>query len=281
MKPPITTAVIGMNGYSTRRLPVTAAIPKDFMPIGNRPAVDFVIDDLVAAGITDIYCVVHPHFESIYTTYFQGYPELDMQLRANGRTEQLAELKRLRKRARFHLIPFSPDPKRYGTAIPLIAALEIIGNKPCVYMGSDDFTIRADGGSNMAELIKLFGESDAPAALLGKDFPTQELHSMGVLQVEEQDGQLILKGVVEKPEHPERLPEPRLANISRYALGESFFPYLERIQPNPKNGEYYIIEGFDELVRDHTVAVGKAKGDYYEVGSLKNWLYANEKLAQE
>lgn len=277
-KTPITTAIIGTNGYSTRRLPITAAIPKDFTPIGNKPAIDYVVDSLVGAGITDIYFVVHPHHESIYRTYFESYPELDEHLRAKGKTEELALIVGLRERANFHFIPRPVNLDRYGTAIPLLEALDVIGRKPCVYVSSDDFTVREDGGSDIADLLDAYNHGDVAGALIGVPVPTEKLHSFGVLQVREEGERLFMTGVVEKPEHPEDLPEPHLANISKYVIGEELLPYLDRMKPNAKSGEYVIFEVFAD-VDGKKVEVVPAQGAYYDVGTLENWMVANAKLA--
>ncbi|HUC20052.1 MAG TPA: sugar phosphate nucleotidyltransferase, partial [Candidatus Polarisedimenticolaceae bacterium] len=73
----ITTAIIGDNGFTTRRLPISATIPKGFTPIGNRPVVDFIVDELVKVGMKDIYFVIHPYHRDIYERYFLGNDVLD------------------------------------------------------------------------------------------------------------------------------------------------------------------------------------------------------------
>ena len=280
-KPPITTAVICANGYSTRRLPITAAIPKDFTPIGNRPAIDYVVDNLVDGGITDIYFVIPPHHHRIYERYYIEYPELDDHLNHKGSAARLAELKRLRSRANFKFIQRDVEPDRYGDALPLAAAMERLGNTPCIYASSDDFTIREDGGSDIGDLLAGYAMTDTDTAMLGAEMPLSQLSHYGVLEIENRNGHPYLKNLVEKPSQPQNIPMPRLVNISRYIINEAIFPFLSNLEPNPATGEYYITDVMNRVIRSNDVLVVPARGEYYDVGTLEKWLIANQKLAHD
>jgi UTP--glucose-1-phosphate uridylyltransferase len=234
----VTTAIIAASGFNTRRLPAAAAFPKEFMPIGNRPAIDFVIDDLVRAGITDIYMVIHAFQRQLFEGYFYRYPQLESHLERKGKTAELAELKQLRQRATFHLIEDHTKAQgEYGTTVPLRVALRHLPDLATfIYTTADDFTFRFDGGSDMADLVKCFEQTGADGALLGLDLPLSQLKTVGVCAVGRDGSANLLKHLVEKPAHPEELPEPRLANISKYLFTGTVRPFIMANQIDAGSG---------------------------------------------
>ena len=279
---PVTAAVIAASGYNTRRLPAAAAFPKEFMPIGNRPAIDFVIDDLVRAGVTDIYIVIHPFQRELFEGYFHTYPGLEAHLRRRKKTEELELLYELRKRATFHLIEnHTKVSGEYGTTVPLREALRQLPDLATyIYTTADDFTYRPGGGSDMADLVSGFHAANAQAALLGLEVPLAQLQSVGVCNVRREEDTNFLVHLVEKPAHPEELPEPRLANISKYLFTDAVRPFIMESRINAGSGEYRITDVIESFATEHKVAVVPAAGTYYDVGTLSNWMAANQALAK-
>jgi UTP--glucose-1-phosphate uridylyltransferase len=278
--PQPTTAIIPVSGFNTRRLPAAALFPKEFMPIGNRPAIDFVIDDLVRAGITDIYLVVTPFQLPIFEHYFQRYDELDRHLTHTHKTAALEQIQALRQRANFHFVDDETKTSDlYGSTIPLRIALEAIGPLPSfIYAIADDFTVRRDGGSDLVDLVAGFKRSGGDGALLGITTSLDELKQRGVFETETKGETHWLRNLVEKPAHPETLPEPRLGNISKYLFTDAVRPLVMNNQPNPATGEAMITDVLAEFTRDHQVSVIEATGDYYDVGRVDTWLAANRAL---
>jgi len=281
-RPSITTAIIAASGFNTRRLPVAAAFPKEFMPIGNRPAIDFVINDLVRAGITDIHLVVHPFQRQLFESYFYRYPLLESHLERKGKTAELEQLQALRQRAIFHLIEDHTKAQgEYGTTVPLRVALRQLPDLPAfIYTTADDFTYRFDGGSDMTDLVAGFTQSGVDAALLGLELPLPQLKTVGVCAVRREGPVNLLEHLVEKPAHPEKLPEPRLANISKYLFTDAVRPFVMDNQIDLASGEYRITDVIEAFAAAHKVAVCAASGTYYDVGTLDNWLAANQALAK-
>ncbi|HEX7259541.1 MAG TPA: sugar phosphate nucleotidyltransferase [Candidatus Saccharimonadia bacterium] len=277
-KPPITTAIIGDNGFTTRRLPISATIPKGFTPIGNRPVVDFIVDELVKVGVEDIYFVIHPYHQDIYERYFLGNDLLDKHLAATRKDTDLNMLKALRGRAQFH---FVTKTERYGTAIPPLLAFEDMGGfRSCIYMASDDFTYRSDGGSDLVDLVELYASREAVGGLLGLHLPDEMLSKFGVMQVESREDVCFLKNLIEKPEHPEKLEGTLLANIGKHIIGTEMEPYFQNLKAHPVTGEYFIVDVYAAVAREHEVVVLPVKGDYYDVGNLDNWMNVNKALAK-
>ncbi len=275
---PITTAIIGDNGFTTRRLPISATIPKGFTPIGNRPVVDFIVDELVKVGIKDIYFVIHPYHRDIYERYFLGNGLLDKHLAATHKDVELEALQRMRRRASFH---FVTKTERYGTAIPPLLAFEEMGGfRSCIYMASDDFTVRADGGSDVGDLVQLYYSRPAVGALLGLKLPPEQLSKFGVMQVEQDNEVCVLKNLIEKPEHPEELSGTLLANIGKHIIGKEMEPYFNDLKPHPVTGEYFIVDVYAAVAKEHEIVVLPAEGAYYDVGNLDNWVAANAALSK-
>jgi UTP--glucose-1-phosphate uridylyltransferase len=277
----VTTAIIPASGFNTRRLPVTAAFPKDFMPIGNRPSIDYLVDDLVKAGITDIYMVVHPFQRNLFERYFHSYDALDQHLRRKQKQAALEQLQMLRQRANFHFIDDNTTHtgSMYGSTIPLRLTLEQLPElENFIYASADDFTVRIDGGSDIADLVKMFQDSDGDGAVLGMTASLQELKHLGVFEVEPTGDFHWFRQVVEKPAHPEKLPEPRLANIGKYLLTASVRSSVNETPANPSNNEFMITDVLNAFAGEHRIAVCQAKGTYYDVGTVENWLAANQAL---
>lgn len=278
----VTTAIIAASGFNTRRLPAAAAFPKEFMPIGNRPAIDFVIDDLVRASITDIYIVIHPFQRGLFESYFYQYPQLESHLRRKGKTEELDRLKALRARANFHLIENRVAAKgEYGTTVSVREALRELPDLPAyIYTTADDFTYRDDGGSDMADLVAGYEQSGAAAALLGLELPLPQLKTVGVCNVHRESAMNVLRHLVEKPSRPEELPAPRLANISKYLFTAGIRPFIMENRIDEASGEFRITDVIDAFTAEHKVVVVPAAGSYYDVGTLDNWLAANRVLGK-
>src|SRR5688572_10023993 len=139
-----TKAIIPVAGYGTRRLPITKAIEKCMLPIGNRPIVDYVAEDCLKAGITDIILVVGEQFDQMQT-YFGRNELLEEYLRGKGKTKELEEIVELAQKAKVHYV-VQDQHQPYGTATPVALAANFIedGEQVLVLMG-DDFIYNRDG----------------------------------------------------------------------------------------------------------------------------------------
>jgi UTP--glucose-1-phosphate uridylyltransferase len=265
----ITKAIIPVAGWGTRRLPITKAIEKSMLPIGNVPVVDFVVRDCIKAGIKDIYFVVSGEAHQLRGYYSQN-EALEAYLQKNGKgalvsfiTPPLDVI--------FHFVT-QDTTDAYGTTIPVWLCREYIqeDEQVLVIMG-DQFFYRTDDGSNAADLIQLVEQSAVRAGLLGVPVPIKEVKKYGVI---EKDADSFYKRIVEHPE-PEEAPS-NLNNASFYLFDSSFFDYLKRDMEMQRDGEYMIIDPINEYVKDgHRIIVGEAKGEYLDAGSVEGWLHAN------
>jgi UTP--glucose-1-phosphate uridylyltransferase len=263
----ITKAIIPVAGWGTRRLPITKAIEKCMLPIGNRPLVDFVVQDCIKAGIQDIYFVVSDESAQIQA-YYGDNGALNTYLIANNKEEMLP-LVAPPHQVNFHYIT-QPTNSKYGTAIPIsLVAPELHDGESVVVLMGDDFIYNIDGSSEVARLLAATPEGGN--AMLGVNVPRQQVSRYGVLQLNDQHE---FVQIVEKPS-PERAPST-LINVSKYILNHDLIMAITNYASVPLSGEYYITDPINQYVfGGGSVKVIEAQGQYLDGGSVEGWLHAN------
>ena len=183
----ITKAIIPVAGWGTRRLPITKIIEKSMLPVGNRPLVDYSVQELIAAGVTDIYMVTSNAEPCQVKAFYQDNLALNQYLTERGKFDRLELAKTLPKNVRIHYIAQDPAGK-YGTAVPIAMVVEEfkIDEPVLVFMG-DDFIWNPEGESASESLIGAL-QGDDDSAILGVEIPRDQVEKYGVLSVE--DGRL-------------------------------------------------------------------------------------------
>jgi UTP--glucose-1-phosphate uridylyltransferase len=273
----VTTAVIFAAGFGSRMLPVTSAVQKELLPVLDRPIVDYVVADCVAAGVTDIIFVIRAGSHGLQDFYV-GNAVLEGHLERFKKDKDLATLKRLHSQATYTFVEQRSDAG-YGTAIPLqLAAEHLPKDEAFIVCGSDDFMWRTDGGSDLKDLVQTFNEADAAGAILSIEKAQDELHKYGVLEISEQDGHKFLESIAEKP--ASGAAPSNLINISKYIMTPAMLEYVMKVEKDPASGEFYITDAVRDAAKDHKIVVGQAEGKYLDGGSVASWLEANLTVAQ-
>ena len=268
----VTTAVIFASGFGSRMLPVTAAVQKELLPILNRPVVDYVVADCIAAGITNIIFVIRPGSHALQD-YYVGNPGLENHLERFGKHKALTELEELHQKATFKFVE-QPASAGYGTAVPLrVAAKHLPPHEAFLACDGDAFSWRTDGQSETAALVETFHRTGAKGALMALERPTDQLHRYGVLKIREREGNEYLDEIIEKPA-PAEAPS-NLINISKYIMTPELIPYVTDVQISPKLGEYLLTDAMQAAATDHPVAVYRAQGSFLDTGNTAGWLQAN------
>lgn len=268
-----TKAIIPVAGYGTRRLPITKAIEKCMLPIGNRPLVDYVVEDCIKAGITDIYFVVSEESDQI-RRYYGHNDELEGYLRNKGKTELLESIKP-RKDVRFHFVTQDALAK-YGTAIPVWECRDLIARDEyfLVLMG-DDFIYSPNNDASVSKDLIACAQN-ADAALIGVEVAREETGRYGVFSFQADGEEKVFEEIVEGPD-PASAPS-NLINVSKYIFKGDIFDYLEpdvKIQPSSK-GEYYIIDAINAYkAAGKRITLTSANGQYLDGGTVEGWLNAN------
>lgn len=272
-----TKAIIIIAGYGTRRLPITKSIEKSMLPILNRPVVDYVVEDCIKAGITDIYFVVNKDAVQIRSYY--GHNKVLEDYLAGHKKQGKIKSILPPKDVTFHYVEQDTAVDApYGTAVPVWMCRKFIQpDEHVLVLTGDDFIFNADGSSEVKRLIKAAGNA---SALLGVEVPETQISSYGVIVAHEADGRILYDHIQEKPSIEDA--QSNLINVSKYVLPATFFDYLETLMQGSRNPseEYYIIDALNAFVHDgNEVRVVQAQGEYLDGGTVENWLYANQYIA--
>lgn len=262
----VTKAIIPVAGWGTRRLPITKTIEKCMLPIGNRPLVDYVVQDCLKAGITELIFVIGEDSTQL-EDYYRTNIKLNDYLRRNGKEDKLPMIAPL-EGVTLHFITQSSYGK-YGTAVPIALAADYIheGESVVVLMG-DDFIWNSDGSSEVARLLESTPEGSC--GLLAAQVPQESVGKYGVIEGD-QDGNYVR--IIDQPK-PEEAPS-NLINISKYVLTKEVIDRAASLPP-AHNGEYQLPDAINAYVSDGgTVKVVAAQGEYLDGGSVEGWLHAN------
>lgn len=270
----ITKAVIPVAGWGTRMLPITKAIEKCMLPVGTRPVIDYVVRDVLKAGVQDIYFVVGEQSTQLQS-YYRTNIQLNDYLRRAGKEALLPRVAAL-KGAQIHFIT-QPSSGGYGTSVPVGLVSEYIDDDESAFviMG-DQFFWRGDGGSNAADLAALVASRGASAGLLGNPVADEFIPQTGII---EKDAAGVFVRIVEKPALEEA--PSNLSNSSFYVLNKEIFELARTLPPNPVRGEFELTDAINAyMAGGGKVIVGEAKGDYMECGSPSGWLQANNAMSR-
>mgnify|MGYP000954817220 CR=1 FL=1 len=268
----ITKAIIPVAGWGTRRLPITKTIEKCMLPIGNRPLVDYVVQDCLKAGITELIFVVGEDSTQL-EDYYRSNIKLNDYLKRNGKEDKLAMVAPL-EGVSLHFVT-QPGYGKYGTAVPVALAADYIeeGESVVVLMG-DDFFYNKDGSSEVKRLVD--GTPEGQSGILGAVLDKDETMTARYGSIEVNERNELIR-IVEHPENPPRI---FIKNVSKYLLNPPMLHALkEYVATNdPKNGgEYGIFDPFEEVLSKdgNTMTLVPAQGQYLDGGFVEGWLHAN------
>ncbi|HEY2004487.1 MAG TPA: sugar phosphate nucleotidyltransferase [Candidatus Saccharimonadia bacterium] len=273
----VTTAVIFASGFGSRMLPVTAAVQKELLPILDRPVIDYVVSDCIAAGISQIIFVIRPNSHALQD-YYVGNTVLESHLERFGKHDAIEKLRDIHSQATFTFVE-QPESAGYGTGAPLKVAIpHLPKDEAFVVCSGDDFLWRTDGGSDMKALVEAFSAAQAVGAIMSLERPDEELHKYGVLEVAQEGEWEYLREFVEKPAAGEA--PSNMINISKYIMTPQMIPYVKAVKVNSKSGgELYVTDAVAAAAKDHKIVVQRAQGAYLDSGSAAGWLKANLTVA--
>ena len=290
----ITHAVIPVAGFGTRMLPLSKSVPKELLPLGNRPSIHYVVEEAIAAGIKHIVLVGHAQ-KSAIENYFDINAELDNQLRAKGKDELADSLNWLPDDVTISMIR---QGKPLGLGHAVLAARPIIGmNDFAVLLPDvvlDPFTTDMTT-DNLAFMIDAFAK-DKHSQILVDKVADEEVHKYGIAQLSESDNgahdidnkadtntSFKVAGFVEKPNLADA--PSRLAVVGRYVFSNHIFDYLANTKASV-GGEIQLTDAIDALISQYGVNVTTMRGDSYDAGDMRSYLqafiyFAQQQLADE
>lgn len=272
MKPttPIRKAVIPAAGLGTRFLPTTKSVPKELLPILDKPALQYVVEEAVEAGIQEVIIVTARGKESI-AAYFQPDLVLEERLANSGALDLLA---RVRHASRLAKVSFVIQEQPLGLGHAVLTAKHAVGREPFVVMLPDDIVAHTPGVvSQMLEVYQRFG---APVVAV-QEVPWESVRNYGVVAATPAGkGVHRVSGLVEKPP-PEQAPS-NLAIVGRYLLPPEIFDCLERTRPGAK-GEIQLTDGLSLMLEEQELYAYQFQGRRYDTGTPLGLLKASLELA--
>ena len=266
----ITKAVIPAAGLGTRFLPATKAQPKEMLPIVDKPAIQYVVEEAVRAGIDDILIITGRSKRSLEDHFDRNF-ELEYFLEDRGKTSDLAEVRRLAELADIHYVR-QGEPLGLGHAVSV--ARKHVGNEPFVVMLGDD--IMDENCTVLADMMKTQDETGGSVIALS-EFPIDEISSYGCVDPEFVTDQLVrINRIVEKPA-PADAPS-NLAVMGRYVFTPGIFDALSETRPGV-GGEIQLTDAIELLLHTEDVHGWVFTEGRFDVGRKIDFLRANVELA--
>ena len=263
----ISKAVIPAAGFGTRHLPITKAIAKEMLPILDRPAIDYVVEECVLSGITDI-CIVVSRGKSMIADYFDRVPEIESSLAKSGKTALLEKINAYMGKVH---ITYVRQPEMRGTAYAVDLCRDFAAGEPFALLFPDDVMYNPDKPVTR-QLMEAYYEVNAPVIGV-QDIPPEEAVKYGVMLPLERRGKLTLVGgYQEKPAVKDLV--STLTSLGRFVLTPEVFDFIKTVKPT-HNGEYYLSTAFDDMAKVKPVYSYTFDGIRYDMGGREGFLKAN------
>ena len=262
--------VIPAAGLGVRFLPATKAQPKEMLPVVDKPAIQYVVEEAVASGMTDIIVITGRGKRAIEDHFDKSY-ELEHKLRESGNSEALAEIQRIASMADIFYIR---QKEQLGLGHAILCAKKHVGNEPFAVMLGDDIVVNER--PCIGQLVEVHEEMKSSVVGV-EQVPRSRISRYGVIKGRRIKKDLFkVEDLVEKPT-PEEAPSD-LAIIGRYVFRPEIFSFLEKIGPG-KGGEYQLTDAMKLLCRKSALYGLKFEGKRYDIGSKADWVRATIELS--
>ena len=263
----IKKAVIPAAGFGTRFLPQTKAMPKEMLPVVDKPVIQYVVEEAVEAGVEDIVIVTGALKRAIEDHFDVLNQDLVKNLQDGGKEELLDMTKRIANLANFIYVR---QKGPYGNGTPVLAAEPIIENEPFAVLWGDEFIYSKP--ARLAQMTMVY-EKYGGVVISGVRIEKKEdLKRYGIADIEPVEGNVFkIKNIVEKP-NPEEAPS-QIATHGAYILPPEIFPALKSLEPG-KGGEIWLVDAINKL-RDSGVPIYGVEienGKYYDTGSKLEYM---------
>ena len=273
----IRKAVIPAAGFGTRFLPQTKAMPKEMLPIVDKPVIQYVVEEVVDSGIEDIIIVTGSAKRAIEDHFDTPNAELIKNLEQSGKTELMEQVKRISEMANF--IYIRQKGQYYGNATPVLSAEPAIEDEPFAVLWGDEFIYAKP--PRLSQMIKVY-EKYGGVVISGVRIEKKEdLARYGIAEITPVERNVYkINAIVEKPE-PDKAPS-NLATHGAYIFPPDIFSALKRIKPG-KDGEIWLVDAIN-LLREQGIsiyAVEIESGKYYDTGSKLEYMKTVVELGLE
>lgn len=263
-------AIIPAAGLGTRFLPATKAQPKEMLPIVDKPTIQYIIEEAIASGISEIIIVTGRSKRSI-EDHFDKSVELELELEKNGKEELLKMVREISDMANIHYIR-QKEPRGLGHAI--LTARHFVGNEPFAVLLGDDVVVAKQ--PCLSQMIDVYNEYKT--SVLGVQKVAHEVvNKYGIVNCKEVDDRVYkVRDLVEKPKIEDAPSD--IAILGRYIITPAIFDYLET-QDAGTGGEIQLTDALRRLAKDEAMYCYDFKGHRYDVGTKTGFLQANIEFA--
>jgi len=263
----IKKAVIPAAGFGTRFLPVTKSQPKEMLPIVDKPTIQYVVEEAVDAGITDILMIIGKGKRSIEEHFDRNF-ELEQQLSEKNETELLEQIRGITRLADIHFI-WQNELNGLGDAIRY--ARHHVNDEPFAILLGDTL-IESEKGSVTRQLVDVYKQQMGSVVAL-EEVDSHLTHRYGIMDGENLGDQIYrVDRFIEKPD-PGKSPS-NLAIASRYIFTPEIFTYLEQVKPG-KNNEVQLTDAMHMMVQEHAMFGLQIRGKRYDIGNKLDFLKTN------
>jgi UTP--glucose-1-phosphate uridylyltransferase len=267
-------AVLPAAGFGTRFLPATKSIPKEILPLVDRPIIQYAVEEAYASGVEQIIIVIASGRSAI-EDHFDASPELERWLEERGDIETLRAVRRISETGP---IAFVHQKEQLGLGHAVLMAKELVGDEPFAVLLSDDVMLNPNGKPVTRQLIETH-QAHRGSVIAVARVPRQEVTRYGIIQTRREEGRLHeVSDLVEKPGVAEA--PSNLAVLGRYVLTPRVFDLLEKT-PRGAGGEIQLTDAIKALMHEQPVFGYQFEGTRHDAGTRIGWLKANVAVGLE
>ena len=270
-------AIITDAGFASRYLPITKTMPKAMLPLGNRPIMQFIVEECVEAGIEEIVIVSTPEGRPIYIDYFNNnVNRIRKQLASQGKEDRYQPVQNVLDFPKINVIEQDPSLP-YGNGSPVASAQKFVENEEAfLVMYSDDVVFGKPGDAKT--MVEVYEKDPSVAGvIMAQEVDPAVVDKYGIISFRA-GSETQLDNIIEKPE-PSAAPS-HLASYGRYLLKPAIFEFLH---PNNtgKDSELWTVDAITQIAKTQTVTVEKTKGEWMTTGDPENYFHAHLKFVIE
>ena len=263
----IRKAVIPAAGFGTRFLPTTKAMPKEMLPIVDKPAIQYIVEEILASGIREIL-IISGHAKRAIEDHFDSSPELEQHLVESGKLKELEEIQKISS-IKVHYVR---QPYMRGLGDAILCAREFVDGEPFGVILGDDIVYTGNREPALKQLMDRYYETGS--TVVGcQEVPEGKVSSYGIIRGEKTENPDLLKVVdmIEKPSIKEA--PSRFAALGRYVITPEVFDILEQTKPG-KGGEIQLTDALRVMARCRNVYAYNFTGKRYDTGNKLGYLKA-------
>lgn len=264
-------AIITDAGFASRYLPITKTVPKAMLPLGNRPIMQFMVEECAEAGIEEIIIVATPEGKPIYEDYFNNnVNRIRKQLAAQGKEDRYEPVQHVLDFPKIVVIEQDPSLP-YGNGSPVASAQKYVeGEEAFLVIYSDDVVFGSPGDAKV--MVDVFNQNpEVEGIIMAQEVSPEVVDKYGIISFKS-GSETELDNIIEKPD---KGTEPsRLASYGRYLLKPSIFEYLVPTSTG-KDGELWTVDAITEVARRGSVLVEPTQGVWMTTGDPENYFHAH------